>query len=138
MVYAQVIDLYKNGFRFWFNQEEIKEINQNNEQYQARSPEEELLLTWFEIADRETANNFINTTQIAAKLAEKAKLNITDGTVMKLGKALKKHGYLRLSNKNGYVYAVRELSWEEVDNQNKEKEPPPELPKPPEQTGLPF
>ncbi|HLV45778.1 MAG TPA: DUF3874 domain-containing protein [Flavobacterium sp.] len=138
MVYAQVIELYKNGFRFWFNQEEIKEINLNNEQYQIRSPEEELLLTWFEIADRETANNFINTTQIAAKLAEKAKLNITDGTVMKLGKALKKHGYLRLSKKNGYVYAVRELTWEEVDNQNKEKEPPPEPPKPPEQTGLPF
>jgi len=138
MVYAQVIELYKNGFRFWFNQEEIKEINLNNEQYQIRSPEEELLLTWFEIADRETANNFINTTQIAAKLVEKAKLNITDGTVMKLGKALKKHGYLRLSKKNGYVYAVRELTWEEVDNQNKEKEPPPEPPKPPEQTGLPF
>lgn len=138
LAYAQAKQLYKSGFRFWFNQEEIKEINQNNEQYQARSPEEDLLLTWFEIADRETANNFINTTQIAAKLAEKAKLNITDGTVMKLGKALKKHGYLRLSKKNGYVYAVRELSWEEVDNQNKEKEPPPELPKPPEQTGLPF
>lgn len=136
--YAQARQLYKEGFRYWFNQEEIKEINQNNEQYQIKSPEEELLLTWFEIADRETANNFLNTTQIAAKLAEKAKLNITDGTVMKLGKALKKHGYLRLSKKNGYVYAVRELSWEEVDNQNKEKEPPPELPKPPEQTGLPF
>ena len=136
--YAQARQLYKKGFRYWFNQEEIKEINQNNEQYQIKSPEEELLLTWFEIADRETANNFLNTTQIAAKLAEKAKLNITDGTVMKLGKALKKHGYLRLSKKNGYVYAVRELSWEEVDNQNKEKEPPPELPKPPEQTGLPF
>lgn len=138
LAYAQAKQLYKNGFRFWFNQEEIKEINQNNEQYQARSPEEELLLTWFEVADRETANNFINTTQIAAKLAEKAKLNITDGTVMKLGKALKKHGYLRLSKKNGYVYAVRELSWEEVDNQNKEKEPPPQQPKPPEQTRLPF
>ena len=136
--YAQARQLYKDGFRYWFNQEEIKEINQNNEQYQIRSPEEELLLTWFELADRETANNFINTTQIAAKLAEKAKLNITDGTVMKLGKALKKHGYLRLSKKNGYVYAVRELSWEEVDNQNKEKEPPPKPPKPPEQTGLPF
>lgn len=138
MVYAQVIELYKNGFRFWFNQEEIKEINLNNEQYQIRSPEEELLLTWFEIADRDTANNFLNTTQIATKLAERAKLNITDGTVMKLGKALKKHGYLRLSKKSGYVYAVRELSWEEVDNQNREKEPPPEPPKPPEQTDLPF
>ena len=138
LAYAQAKQLYKDGFRYWFNQEEIKEINHNNEQYQARSPEEELLLTWFEIADRETANNFINTTQIATKLAEKTKMNITDGTVMKLGKALKKHGYLRLSKKNGYVYAVKELSWEEVDNKNKEKEPPPEPPKPPEQTGLPF
>ncbi len=130
MVYAQAIELYKNGFRYWFNQEEIKEIDLNNEQYQIRSPEEELLLTWFNIADRETANNFLNTTQIAAKLADKAKLNVTDGTVMKLGKALKKYGYLRLSKKNGYVYAVKELTWEEVENKNKEKEP---SPKPPEQ-----
>jgi hypothetical protein len=136
--YAQARQLYKDGFRYWFNQEEIKEINLNNEQYQIRSPEEELLLTWFELADKDTANSFLNTSQIAAKLAEKAKLNITDGTVMKLGKALKKHGYLRLSKKNGYVYAVKELNWEEVDNKNREKEPPPEPPKPPEQTGLPF
>lgn len=45
---------------------------------------------------------------------------------MKLGKALKKHGHLRLSKKSGYVYAVKELTWEEVDNKNREKEPPPE------------
>lgn len=135
MVYAQAIELYKNGFRYWFNQEEIKEIDLNNEQYQIRSPEEELLLTWFDIADRETANNFLNTTQIAAKLADKAKLNVTDGTVMKLGKALKKYGYLRLSKKNGYVYAVKELTWEEVENKNKEKEPPPKLP---EQSSISF
>lgn len=135
MVYAQAIELYKNGFRYWFNQEEIKEIDLNNEQYQIRSPEEELLLTWFDIADRETANNFLNTTQIAAKLADKAKLNVTDGTVMKLGKALKKYGYLRLSKKNGYVYAVKEVTWEEVENKNKEKEP---SPKPPEQSSISF
>ncbi len=135
LAYAQAKQLYQDGFRFWFNQEEIKEINQNNEQYQSRSPEEELLLTWFEIADRTTANNFINTTQIAAKLADKAKLNITDGTVMKLGKALKKHGYLRLSKKNGYVYAVKELSWDEVESKNKEQEPKPE---PPTQTHFRF
>lgn len=129
LVYAQAKKLYEEGFRYWFNQEEIKEINQNNEQYQIRSPEEELLLTWFEIADRETANNFLNATQIAAKLAERAKLNITDGTIIKLGKSLKKHGYLRLSKKNGYVYAVKELSWDEVDQKSKEQEPKPEPPK---------
>lgn len=131
LAYAQARQLYEDGFRYWFNQEEIKEINTNNEQYQIRSPEEELLLTWFELADKETASTFLNTTQIAAKLADKAKLNITDGTVMKLGKALKKHGYLRLSKKNGYVYAVKELTWDEVELKNKEKEPPiPSLPLP--------
>ena len=131
LAYAQAKQLYKDGFRYWFNQEEIKEINANNEQYQIRSPEEELLLTWFELADRDTANGFLNTTQIATRLAEKAKFNITDGTVMKLGKALKKHGYLRLSKKNGYVYAVKELTWDEVEKKNKEKEPPlPPIPEP--------
>src|SRR5690554_7652834 len=39
--YAQAMQLYKNGFRYWFNQEEIKEINLNNEQYQIKSPEED-------------------------------------------------------------------------------------------------
>lgn len=97
-----------------------------------------MLLTWFELADRDSANAFLNTTQIAAKLADKAKLNITDGTVMKLGKALKKHGYLRLSKKNCYVYAVRELQWDEVEKKNKEKEPPlPPIPEP-EQSKLRF
>jgi len=138
LAYAQAKQLYKEDFRYWFNQEEIKEINANNEQYQIRSPEEELLLTWFDLADRDTANAFLNTSQIGAKLADKAKLNITDGTVMKLGKALKKHGYLRLSKKNGYVYAVRELTWDEVENKNREKEPPPEQPKPPEQSKFRF
>ena len=46
-VYAQALKLKNEGFRHWFNQEEIKEINANNEQYQLMSPEEELLLTWF-------------------------------------------------------------------------------------------
>ena len=138
LAYAQAKQLYKEDFRYWFNQEEIKEINANNEQYQIRSPEEELLLTWFDLADRDTANAFLNTSQIGAKLADKAKLNITDGTVMKLGKALKKHGYLRLSKKNGYVYAVRELTWDEVENKNREKETPPEQPKPSEQSKFRF
>ncbi len=34
-----------------------------------------------------------------------------------------------------YVYAVKELTWEEVENKNKEKEPPP---KPPEQSTFRF
>ena len=67
-VYAQALQLKEDGFRHWFNQEEIKEINANNEQYQIMSPEEELLLTWFEPAEKDKAQYFFNTTQIAQNL----------------------------------------------------------------------
>ena len=122
MAFSQALFLFKSGFRFWFDQEEIKNITANNEQYQLHSPEEELLLTWFEPCPKEEATLFLNASQIAAKLADRTKLNLNDGTINKLGKALKKHNFIKISKKTGYVYAVKELTYEEVDNKNKELE----------------
>jgi hypothetical protein len=119
MAFSQALFLFKSGFRFWFDQEEIKSITENNEQYQLHSPEEELLLTWFSPCERNKANIFLNASQIAAKLADKAKINITDGTINKLGKALKKHNFIRLKKNGIAVYALIENTWEEVDNKNK-------------------
>jgi len=120
LCYAQAFKLYESGFRHWFNQEEIKEINANNEQYQLKSPEEELLLTWFEPATKETAKYFLNTTQILQILTSRANINITDGSVVKLGKALRKHNFTRVMKSNSYVYAVNLLEYEEVDSKNKD------------------
>lgn len=118
-VYAQAVSLYKSDFRHWFNQEEIKEINANNEQYQLRSPEEELLLTWFEPAEKENAQYFLNASQIAQILSTRANININDGTVNKLGKALKKHNFTRIYKKRAYVYPVNIHEFEEVARENK-------------------
>lgn len=123
LCYTQAYKLYQDGFRHWFNQEEIKEINTNNEQYQLKSPEEKLLLTWFEPATRETANAFLNASQIAVRLATVANINVTDGTVNKLGKALKKHGFLRIVRNKSYVYVVNVLDVDEVDLRARKKEP---------------
>ncbi|MEL1242590.1 VapE domain-containing protein [Flavobacterium flavipallidum] len=119
MAFSQALYLFKSGFRFWFDQEEIKNITANNEQYQLRNPEEELLLTWFEPCEKEKANAFLNASQIAAKLADRAKLNVNDSTINKLGKALKKHNFLRIKKEGIYVYAIIERTYEEVDNNNK-------------------
>lgn len=124
-VYAQALQLKEDGFRHWFNQEEIKEINANNEQYQIMSPEEELLLTWYEPTTKENANAFLKTTEIAVRLSIVANININDSTVNKLGKALKKHGFLRMAKNKTYVYAVKALDVDEVDRRAKEKEQPP-------------
>jgi hypothetical protein len=119
LVFAQALFLFKSGFRHWFDQEEIKNISENNEQYQLRSPEEELLLTWFSACEKEQANAYLNASQIASKLAERAKINVNDVTINKLGKALKKHNFIRLKKNGIFVYALIENSHEEVDNSNK-------------------
>jgi hypothetical protein len=118
-VYSQALHLFQSGFRFWFNRDEITAINQNNEQYQLRSPEEELLLTWFEACSRDNANAFLTASQILAKLADKAKINVSDSSVNKLGKALIKNNYLRFKSNGKLLYALRELQWEEVDSRNR-------------------
>jgi hypothetical protein len=122
MAFSQALFIFKSDFRHWYDQEEIKSITLNNEQYQLHSPEEELLLTWFEPCEKENANAFFNASQIAAKLAERAKININDGTINKLGKALKKHNFIRLKKYGIYVYAVNEKTYEEVDNHSKTQE----------------
>ncbi|WP_395043561.1 VapE domain-containing protein [Flavobacterium sp.] len=122
LAFSQALCLFKSGFRFWFDQEEIKSITENNEQYQLHSPEEELLLTWFEPCPKEEASLFLNASQIAAKLADRTKLNLNDGTINKLGKALKKHNFTRLMRQGKPVYAVKEFSYEEVEAKNKEVE----------------
>jgi hypothetical protein len=155
-VYSQALYLYKSGFRFWFNRDEIEAINHNNEQYQLRSPEEELLLTWFEPVQLNPDGSpsvhspqYLNASQIAAKLADKAKISVTDGTVNKIGKALRKHGFLRIKKSQNYSYLVKELEWEMVDRLNREvpanetrqgenKIPVMELSVPRDQDELPF
>ncbi|WP_411377102.1 VapE domain-containing protein [Flavobacterium psychrophilum] len=112
MAFSQALFLFKSGFKHWFDQEEIKSITENNEQYQLRSPEEELLLTWFEPCEVETAQSFLNASQIASKLVDRTKININDNTINKLGKALKKHNFIRLKKNGLFVYAVKEYSYE--------------------------
>ena len=92
------------------------------EQYQLSSPEQELLMTRFKPATKENANAFMNASQIAVKLSEIAKITITDGTINRLGKALKKHAFIRMAKNKSYVYAVKQLDYSEVETRAKEKE----------------
>lgn len=126
MTFIPNLHLYKSGYRFWFNRDEIEAINQNNRQCQLRLSEEELPLTWFEPVQLNPDGSpsvynpqYLNASQIAAKLADKAKINVTDGTVNKIGKALRKHGFSGLKKAKNYSYLVKELEWEIVDRLNR-------------------
>lgn len=125
LVYAQALALFNAGFKFYFDKEEIVEISDNNEQYQIRTSEEELLLTYYRPESKDSADLFLSASAILTRIAEKAKVSVTTGAVISLGKALKKHGFEKVKKGGVYVWAVYEYSSDEVaeNTGNKEKMP---------------
>ncbi len=49
-VYAQALHLYRSGEQYWLNSDEIKEVNERNEEFQFKTKEEELIQRNFEPA----------------------------------------------------------------------------------------
>ncbi len=120
-VYAQALHLYNRGFHYYFNENEIEEMTKNNEEYQIRTAEEELLLTWFEQVPVEQATNFYTATDIMTKLAENSKMSVNNGSLMSMGKALRKHNFIRTKRNDRYVYAVRAKNYGEVEKETRQK-----------------
>lgn len=115
MVYSQGLALWKSDFRFYFDKEEVGLISESNEKYQIRTTEEELLLTWFRPVELTKAKCFYTATQIMAKLSEKARITISNGSLISLGKALKKHGFLKTKRGGVYTWGVLELTYLDVE-----------------------
>ncbi|MCB2218987.1 MAG: virulence-associated E family protein [Bacteroidetes bacterium] len=120
-VYAQAYSLYNSGSKFYFDKSEIDEITGHNEQYQIKTSEEELLLTHFEPATATEATHFLSATDILNKLTESAKISVHTGAAIVMGKALKKHNFLRFKRNGRYVYAVKEISYYDVEKDTKTK-----------------
>ena len=129
-VLAQAYALYKSGFKYWFDQDEIKTLTMNNEDFMAKSVEEELIETWVRPVTHEewdTRHQFMSShniqlftaTEIASKLMEKAKFNLTDGTIVKIGKILKKQGFERIRKGNNFSYMLRFLDASVVEQNSR-------------------
>lgn len=113
-LWAQVYDLYKKGYAWYLDGDEIKELNETNEQFVSKSVEEELLLQY---ATTEEAEGFFTTTQLMSELYYRANGNefaesngrgkIPDTySVVRLGKALKKLGFRREKRSGVYGWVV--------------------------------
>jgi len=127
---AQAYALYKSGFKFWFDQSEIRDLTHKNENYMSKSVEEELIETWLRPVTKEewdSRNQYMNahniqlftTTEIAGKLMEKVKFNLTDSTIIKIGKILKKQGFERIRKGNNYSYMLRFVEQSVVEKNSK-------------------
>ena len=108
MVYSQAIHLYRQGFKFWFDNSEIQTITKNNEQYRAKSVEESLLIQSFTPTNKEEATDFLTATEILLELNRRYNIPISNATKQKLGKALRIHNFQRIKMEGKYVYVLRD------------------------------
>ncbi|MBO9703666.1 MAG: hypothetical protein J7604_25905 [Sporocytophaga sp.] len=92
-VYAQAYSLLKSGFRYWFDKQELDELNEHNSQFEIPTLEEELLLKKYIPADETTAIECLMTSEILVQLSQEFKLPINGSTQYQLGKALHKHKF---------------------------------------------
>jgi hypothetical protein len=111
MAYSQALRLYSEGFRYYFDQNEIEIIAQNNDQFQYRFAEEELLLTYCRPVPIAESTTFRTASQLLVYLSERAHVNlpVNPGTIIRMGRALKRYGFEKYKSNGLYLWALKEV-----------------------------
>ena len=108
-VWAEALQLFRSGFRYWFTKEEINEINNYNQDFEVTDVETELLLELYEVTPRNSPDSQELTSSIILFNLEKHFSTKLSGK--KLGEALSKLKFVRFGKKvNGsskYLFAVK-------------------------------
>lgn len=90
--WQQAYMLWKNNERYWFNTEEKEELAIHNLKFTAATPEEELLLFYYDIPKSKTeANKFLPVSKIAGDLRRKSGIERINRN--RVGEALRSYNF---------------------------------------------
>ena len=116
-IYGEAKWLISRHFNYWFDLEDIQELEKNNDRFMEIKNEEDLLDVYFAPANPgDNGAVFLATAEISQRLRDWGSI-ATPTPLSRLGKIIQKHGYIpRKSNgKQGYVVYVKQ----DIDNQHK-------------------
>lgn len=112
-IHAQAYHLYKSNFQYWFNMDEIKTVNDHNEQFAVIATEDELISKYYRPAtDIEIVNGeclFKTATDVATNIKNKTDYSMTKSSARDFGMSLTKTGFRSKKLKQTKMYAVIEL-----------------------------
>lgn len=116
-IYSQALALWKSGYRYWFDQKEIRALNEQNQEFQVPSPEEELLLTYFRPTFEGCQGSvFMKVSEILERINVGIKQPLSPN---KLGMLLTKLGFKKARYNNERGYLVIERSVDEINTTRK-------------------
>lgn len=116
-IYGEALYLIDNHFNYWFDLEEIKTIEEQNESHRKKNNEEELLPVCFAPANPGDPNAlFLTTSEISQRLRDYGSIAFPM-PINNLGRVLQRKGFIpRKSNgKQGYVVSAKQ----DLDSQRK-------------------
>jgi len=96
-VYSEIMYLYRQGVRYWFNDAEIGELHVTNAEFEVQTVEFEMLTQYFEKpTEGEETLFFMTTAQILARLRDICPMQLSE---KRLGEALRKAGFKRVQKR---------------------------------------
>lgn len=105
-LFSQAVHLFKNGFQYWFDHEEIAELDRMNAEFRDISVEEEAFVNHYEVSNPTDDNSlFLTTTQIHQQLV--LKTGHKSLSIQQLGRVLREMKIPRLKRNGVYGYLVK-------------------------------
>ena len=108
-IYSQAWALWKSGFQYWVDQDEILLLNRQNKEFEVPNPEEELLLTYYRPTFKGCQDAiFLKVSEILERINAGIKQPLS---ATKLGMLLSKLGFTksRFNNERGYLVIERSM-----------------------------
>lgn len=106
-VWAQAYKLWKKGHRHWFDIDEIRDINNENEKFRTVAMEEELLLRYFDFPSKKSKSDMLSSSEVIEQIT----LNIPSFSskmgAIAMGKALSKHSNIKEMKGGIQRYALK-------------------------------
>lgn len=118
-LYAQVMHLLNEGYRFWLNLDEIDQLSLHNERYQAVSPEEEFLFTYFTREPIHNQPEYLTASEILKRISHRTGMQINKNALIMLGKILHRYNFESKTTKKGNIYKIYEIGPDEVERRFK-------------------
>ena len=105
-IYSQAYTLYRQGFRYWFTQQEIERLARHNEQFETANLELELVSQYFRVPKGQEPGEFISVAMalqiVGANITQKLSKELLSRAFTKLGFPSR-----RTSKYRGYIVVRR-------------------------------
>ena len=110
-IYAQAYALLNGGYQYWYEGEEIDELNRHNEMHRMKDPVEENLLVYFRKPEPEdTCVKWMPAAAILSKIAIYGKIQVNRQAIQTLVLSLEKYRFRTRRNAQGSTeYEVVDL-----------------------------